>query len=248
LARKPLIGTVAANVAAHGTGALNVDGCRIEGPLPQPFGSLRKSRGGILNTTGEVREQFVASNAGRWPANVALDEAAAAALDAQSGELTSGLLKAGTKRTQDGGYHGHFPEIATHYDTGGDTGGASRFFYCAKASRAEREAGLSGPESPMLWSAGTQNPGSFQSPNTHRAARNHHPTVKPVALMRWLARLVTPPGGLVLDPFAGSGTTGIACALEGFDFLGIEREAEYVEIARKRIAHARQQRSLWETP
>jgi len=88
------------------------------------------------------------------------------------------------------------------------TGSAARFFYCAKASRSER-----GPE-------------------------NRHPTVKPIALMRWLVRLVTPPGGLVLDPFAGSGTTGIAAAQEGFRFLGIEREAEYVEIARQRIQRA----------
>jgi site-specific DNA-methyltransferase (adenine-specific) len=87
----------------------------------------------------------------------------------------------------------------------GDFGGASRFFYCAKASRKERGAG------------------------------NTHPTVKPIALMRWLVRLVTPPNGLVLDPFAGSGTTGLACKAEGFRFLGIEKEAAYAEIARKRL-------------
>jgi DNA modification methylase len=97
----------------------------------------------------------------------------------------------------------------------------------------------------MLWSSGEQSPGTFQSPNTHRAARNHHPTVKPVALMRWLVRLVTPPGGLILDPFCGSGTTGVACVLEGRAFLGIEKDAEYVAIARCRIAEAQAQGNLF---
>jgi DNA modification methylase len=119
-----------------------------------------------------------------------------------------------------------------------DSGGASRFFYCAKASRAERDAGCEGfDKRPLLWSSGTENPGSFQSEGTEKAARNHHPTVKPLALMRWLVRLVTPPCGLVLDPFAGSGTTGVACVHESRQFLGIEREAEYVAIARARIQY-----------
>lgn len=114
---------------------------------------------------------------------------------------------------------------------------ASRFFYCAKTSRAERNAGLEDFEKRALnWSSGEQSPGTFQGDGTERAARNHHPTVKPVELMRWLVRLVTPPGGLVLDPFAGSGTTGIAAALEGAHFVGIERDPEYVVIAHARIA------------
>jgi site-specific DNA-methyltransferase (adenine-specific) len=96
----------------------------------------------------------------------------------------------------------------------GDSGGASRFFYCAKTSRAEREAGLEGFD----------------------LRTNHHPTVKPINLMGWLTRLVTPPGGLILDPFLGSGSTGCAAVLEGFDFLGIEGEPEYVAIAEARIA------------
>lgn len=120
-----------------------------------------------------------------------------------------------------------------------DTGTAARFFYCAKADAADRESGCGAlPEKPLLWSAGTQNPGSFQSTGTRKAARNHHPTVKPTELMRWLVRLVSPPGSTVLDPFAGSGSTGKACALEGVGFVGIEAEADYVEIARARITHA----------
>jgi site-specific DNA-methyltransferase (adenine-specific) len=95
-----------------------------------------------------------------------------------------------------------------------------------------------------LWSAGTQSPGTFRSANTDRSARNNHPTVKPISLLRWLVKLVTPPGGIILDPFAGSGTTGCAAALEGFDSALIEREAEYIPIIEARIAHWAAQRSL----
>jgi site-specific DNA-methyltransferase (adenine-specific) len=118
----------------------------------------------------------------------------------------------------------------------GDRGGASRFFYTGKASRAERNAGLDDFEArEVLWSNGTENPGSFQSDGTERAQKNFHPTVKPLDLMRWLVRLLTPPGGLVVDLFAGSGTTGCACALEGMNFVGVEREDDYIRIAEARI-------------
>jgi site-specific DNA-methyltransferase (adenine-specific) len=117
-----------------------------------------------------------------------------------------------------------------------DHGGASRFFYCAKASRTERNAGLAGfPLGELLWSSGEQNPGSFQSPGTERRVANHHPTVKPIDLMRWLVKLACPPGGHVLDPFCGSGTTGCAAVVEGAQFTGIERSDEYAEIAEARI-------------
>lgn len=191
VARKPLVGTVAANVLKHGTGGLNIDGCRIEGPKAGGSGGAPLKFGGEnhrpFHDTAEPRE-FDTSQ-GRWPANVVLDPEAAAMLDEQSGERP-----------------------------GSDGQGASRFFYCAKASRGERNAGLDGFEE-------------------RAALRNVHPTVKPIDLMRWLVRLVTPPGGTVLDPFTGSGTTGCAAVLEGFDFIGIEREGEYVEIARARIRH-----------
>jgi site-specific DNA-methyltransferase (adenine-specific) len=117
-----------------------------------------------------------------------------------------------------------------------DEGSASRFFYCAKTSRSERNAGLEGFEERALnWSSGEQNPGSFQSEGTNRNATNVHPTVKPISLMRWLVRLVTPPNGIVVDPFCGSGSTGCAAILEGFRFVGIELEAEYVKIAQARL-------------
>lgn len=176
---------------------------------------------------------------GRWPANVALDEEAAALLDEQSGVLVSGANP--TRRGSDKfrNTYGEFEGQAECDPARGvDVGGASRFYYCAKASRTERNAGLEGREKkPLNWSSGTQSPGTFQSEGTDKSAENHHPTVKPVALMRWLCRLVTPPGGVVLDPFMGSGSTGIAARLEGFQFVGIDDTPEYVEIATARIAH-----------
>ena len=121
-----------------------------------------------------------------------------------------------------------------------DSGSAARFFYCAKASRSERNAGLEGmPTSRMGMNFGGELSGHGKPINIKPHA-NTHPTVKPIELMRYLVRLTkTPTGGVVLDPFTGSGTTGIACVLEGREFIGIEREAEYVEIAEKRIAHYR---------
>jgi len=145
---------------------------------------------------------------GRWPANVILDEVAGTMLDQQTGELVSG---ANPDRRGGLGYHGAKGQSSCHAPRGVDCGGASRFFYCPKASRADRDQGLN-----------------------HLS--NNHPTVKPVELMRWLIRLVTPPGGTVLDPFLGSGTTLLAAKREGVVAIGIEREPEYVEIAKARIA------------
>jgi site-specific DNA-methyltransferase (adenine-specific) len=119
----------------------------------------------------------------------------------------------------------------------GDSGSASRFFYCAKASKADREDGVAGV-------AGVAGVGALRDGGRESKPRkNHHPTVKPTALMQYLCRLVTPPGGTVLDPFTGSGSTGKAAILEGFNFIGIEREAEYVKIARARILHAESKHS-----
>jgi site-specific DNA-methyltransferase (adenine-specific) len=122
-----------------------------------------------------------------------------------------------------------------------DSGSAARFFYCAKASKAEREAGCEGLPIASRKTHGDTGPSSNANPNGQKAVRcrNHHPCVKPLALMRYLCRLVTPPGGLILDPFMGSGSTGIAAVLEGFRFAGIELKGEYVTIAKRRIAAAR---------
>ncbi len=241
LARKPLVGTVAANVAQHGTGGLNIDGCRIGTDAGWSYPNGRGGQGwhGRESLSTDLRVPKKA-DAGRWPANVALDSEAAAMLDAQSGELTTNK---GTARTAHavGGFGVSTPvgRVLSH----GDSGGASRFFYCAKASRSEREKGLGEMDAKPMG----QRYGSIHDERPHTTEgyeyprepmRNHHPTVKPIALMRWLCRLVTPPGGLVLDPFTGSGTTGCAAVAEGFRFVGCEKEAEYVAIAEKRIAAA----------
>jgi site-specific DNA-methyltransferase (adenine-specific) len=208
LARKPLGGTVAANVLAHGTGALNIDGCRVglEGKQEHWDAYTPSSKIGFSGGSG-TRIGGAYNPAGRWPANVAIDEEAAAMLDAQSGNLgkSSGGFTPGS--TGAFGKHGVYGAAAGQ-DTQpgyGDSGGASRFFYCAKASRKERGEG-----------------------NTHLA-------VKPLALMRWLCRLVCPPGGTILDPFAGSGTTLLAAGMEGLGAVGIERDPTYFAIAKKRL-------------
>lgn len=175
---------------------------------------------------------------GRWPANVAIDEEAAALIDEQSGVRAAGNHPAKRRgigfTEQSGGSNSG--TVGARRPT--EIGGASRFYYCAKASRAERNAGLEGREKkPLLWSSGTQSPGTFQSPGTDKSAENNHATVKPVALMRWLCRLVTPAGGHILDPFVGSGSTGIAARLEGFAFTGIDDDPHSALIATERIAH-----------
>lgn len=216
VARKPLVGTVAANVLAHGTGALNIDGCRIEGAPDSPGTTPATTNGNGVTHGAMTRVAFVPA-AGRWPANVVFDEDAAAELDAQSGErpgMARGVLRRGATTGQSIGGSSAYgtadpQEAVAGY---GDSGGASRFFYCAKAGAKERPVGPDGTK---------------------------HATVKPLALMRWLVRLVTPPGGTVLDPFAGSGTTLEAALLEGFDCFGIEAEITHVPLVLDRIARAR---------
>lgn len=194
---------------------------------------------------GGASAPFTAGDAssGRWPANVVMDEEAGALLDSTVGMLKSGKAPAtGFVRNSDkhrnayGAFEGNREEPTTLI---GDSGGASRFFYVAKASRAERNKGCDDP-GPQFKHGDTLR--KIENGLTGRG--NHHPTVKPVALMRWLVRLVARPGDTVLDPFAGSGTTGVACAEEGRDFIGIERESEYVEIAERRIAAAAAQDTL----
>lgn len=215
VARKPLAGTVAANVLAHGTGALNIDATRI--PTTEHLGggaySERGSVSQSLSPTGMNRLGAKATREyeqpkGRFPANVVVDTQAAAELDEQSGTLHSGMMRAGTRRESRGGVvYGADTRNVVSGDTYGDSGGASRFFYTAKADSAER-------------------------PVVDGIA---HPTVKPLDLVRWLVRLVTPRGGVVLEPFAGSGTTLEAAVLEGFRAIGIEREADYIPLIQKRL-------------
>jgi site-specific DNA-methyltransferase (adenine-specific) len=232
LARKPLIGTVAANVLEHGTGGLNIDGCRVEAEeklsrkaCPYSDGlhegwdrPWRHDPAAVEAQRKRNEEAGVKADAmGRWPANFIHDgsEEVLALFPDSDGSGSARTLNRGQR---DDGW-GMADEPGLLRDAG--SGSAARFFYCAKASRDDRDEGL-----PM---------------DQHSS----HPTVKPTDLMRYLCRLITQPGGIVLDPFTGSGSTGKAAMAEGFRFIGIEREAEYIEIARARIsAEAEKPRQL----
>ncbi|RUF76149.1 site-specific DNA-methyltransferase [Pseudomonas aeruginosa] len=240
MARKPLAGTVARNVLAHGTGALNIDRCRIPSePMPPNTGAggLPRRREDEQRGLAPVSQPHAG---GRWPANLIHD--GSPEVVALFPHTKSGVMKGGTIRAaQDAPgsvCYGTYGGNATSADTFGDEGSAARFFYCAKATRRDRNEGCEHMDrKPLHWSSGSQNPGSFQSEGTKKTSQNNHPTVKPTDLMAYLVRLVTPPGGKVLDPFTGSGSTGKAAVRDGFEFVGIEREAPYLAIAEARIAH-----------
>ena len=240
LARKPLSGTVAGNVLAHGTGAINIDGCRVPAESMPPntgSGGLPRRREDEQRGPGIVSQPH---DQGRWPANVLHD--GSAEVVTLFPHSTSGAMKSGTRRAaQDGPgsvCYGTFGGNTTHSNIAASSGSAARFFYVPKASRSDRNEGCEGmARKPLHWSSGAQNPGSFQSEGTDKTSQNNHPTVKPTDLMAYLCLLVTPPGGTVLDPFMGSGSTGKAAIREGFRFIGIEREVEYLAIAKARIEH-----------
>jgi site-specific DNA-methyltransferase (adenine-specific) len=209
VARKPFKGTVAANVLEHGTGAINVDGCRVAGK----WTTWRKKDGTVSEQNQDSHNIYGAGMGdvrnpehpeGRWPANLIHDgsDEVVGLFPESSGGAHPKKRNDTPNRAMAG--RNYAREIPARIEMA-DSGSAARFFYCAKASKADRGEG------------------------------NTHPTVKPTELMRYLCRLVTPPGGVVLDPFMGSGSTGKAAALEGFRFIGIEREEEYLEIARHRV-------------
>jgi hypothetical protein len=323
LARKPLDGTVAQNVAEHGTGALNIDGCRVSTEERLHGVGVHDMRGGAFGAghrpnPGDLSE-YEPNPAGRWPANLALvhhplcrpcgtkrvkgsngvnhvgeggqfgtdiyndsngrtaesprgygdEEVEAwecveglcpvAEMDRQSGERQAGA-RPSKRGAGTNGYHGWPNGTDDGVRIEFDSGGASRYFltfaweaddfaftpflYCGKASREERNAGLDGmPESDrdteFMNSAMCLQPDGELHEKQRLSRANHHPTVKPVALVQWLCRLITPPGGLILDCFLGSGTTAVAAIREGFRLVGIEKEAEYLAIAEARIAEAR---------
>jgi site-specific DNA-methyltransferase (adenine-specific) len=261
LVRKPLSEkNVAANVERWGVGGINVDGGRVGtgGPTyiqPRPT----SDRNSASWKKGNHVPFHYGENGGRWPPNLVLSHSAAcndqcapdcpvAEMDRQSGERDSrpvrpenvGVSGSGESR----GLFGNGSTVqSAHYDHGTASRFFPRFRYCAKASRGEREAGLEG-ERKERWSsfdgqyAEGRNPQTGErTGNYDRTSTNHHPTVKPTSLMAWLVTLICPPGGLVLDPFTGSGTTGVACVKEARDFIGIEQDPEYAEIARARITH-----------
>jgi site-specific DNA-methyltransferase (adenine-specific) len=228
MARKPLACcTVAANVLKYGTGALNVDGCRVGvESTKRTCNGVGQSSSFDMAASGEHRVN--GSDSGRWPANLIHDGS-----DEVVGLFPQTVGKIGMVGNT-GGNNRIYGKLGRQEDRQPgttDTGSAARFFYCAKASAKDRDEGVAGVAGGM---SGRRD-GSMGSITMRK---NTHPTVKPTDLMRYLCRLVTPPGGIVLDPFMGSGSTGKAAILEGFQFIGIEREAEYLAIAEARISHA----------
>lgn len=260
LIRKPLSEkTVAANVLKWGCGGLNIDGCRIESVRPASSFNQRDINGGNWNSAkpGCARVQVQSENLGRFPANLVLShteyctddqcdmECAVKMLNEQSiaGGMHSADRARSNERDTSGEGKGLFPMHGAGGHRIGDSGSASRFFYCAKASKSERNAGLEGmPDKILAMSGGAAAArGEFynngdSSYNKTKIVKNHHPTVKAQKLMRYLCKLITPPGGTILDPFMGSGSTGLAAKSEGFSFIGIEKEEEYLKIAEARLS------------
>lgn len=246
VARKPMAGTVAANIIEWGTGAINIDACRV--PLLNGEDiSVERNGSNALDTTdaGWGFKAVSRGNEGRWPANLihdGSDEVIAAF--ARTGETTSGVQRQPIGK---GGIWNTIKGSAPAGPQYGDTGTPSRFYYCAKTSSTDRDEGcdfipLTSAADMVDREAG---PDGMNSPRAGAdrtsGRRNNHATVKPTALMRYLCRLVTPPGGHVLDPFMGSGSTGKAAVLEGFSFTGIDLHESHTVIARSRIAWANAQ-------
>jgi site-specific DNA-methyltransferase (adenine-specific) len=246
IARKPLIGTVADNVLQFGTGAINIDGCRV-GP-----GDAVSGGGNNFDAkrTGEDRADRPSLHGkstnghtlGRWPANVMHDDSDAV-VDLFPIGKSGGSPKPGTMRTHGNTYAK--PNVVSIPYRPPNEGSAARFFYCAKASKADRNAGLEGFQHHTAGDVtGGRAEGSdgLNSPRSGAGRtsgnKNHHPTVKPTDLMRWCCRLVGHPGALIMDPFAGSGSTGRGAVLEGFSFIGFEMDPDYATIANARVAEA----------
>ena len=240
LARKPLIGTVEANWREHGTGALNIDGCRIIGEDTRRLKFGGSGQFPHEDDAWTPKTVEVGSADGRWPANLihdGSDEVLAAFPDSagQQGDVRGTEPSAVTA-----GIYGDFAARRASAARN-DTGSAARFFYCAKADKSDRDAGLhdfAKASGGMVSNTSGQHMTRRDEGYEVAPRANNHPTVKPTDLMRYLCRLVTPAGGIVLDPFNGSGSTGKGAVLEGFRYVGIEREAEYIAIARARIEHA----------
>ena len=256
MARKPFNGTVAKNVLEWGTGGINIDECRV--------GTDEITTNGYGDKGFVAQEGYEPStHQGRFPANIIFDEEAGKILDEQSGISKSSPNK--WEGNNNAPIYGKY-EKGIRQSTFSDTGGASRFFYCPKASKKDRNEGM--PEQvPQFTGRPRREDGSVIYKETHpeewaevmkgkprkektslaaseeilqptlKGTMNIHPTVKPTDLMAYLVRLVTPKGGVVLDPFMGSGSTGKGAIREGMDFIGIEREDEYMEIAKTRIQH-----------
>ena len=242
MARKPVEGTVANNVLTYGTGGLNIDASRLGYASDydkKHQEDIRKGSGTFFGGNGEAKSEQV-SMQGRWPANLIIDEDTAELLDQQSGQVRSNHNKTNDNSGFGDTYVGGSLTRPVSGPMYSDSGGASRFFYVAKASKRDRNEGLDEldpqrhSDRELADGVGGDNPRN----RTNQAKQNFHPTVKPTTLMEYLIKLVTPPGGVVLDPFTGSGSTGKAALLQGFDFIGIEMTEEYLPIIEGRLKHA----------
>lgn len=228
MARKPFKGTVAENVQTWGTGALNIDGCRVQyqSDSDRNRAIASSSENSECEINGSHRWGYIpvkrtgGGSSGRFPTNVihdGSDEVLAGFPQSKTGNINAGIYK---DKESESVARGRFAGWNNKRHQG-DSGSAARFFYCAKASKSDRNEGLES---------------------------NHHPTVKPTELMRYLCRLITPPNGTVLDPFMGSGSTGVACILENCNFIGIEKDMNYFTIAKQRINSRVQQPGLFDIP
>jgi len=235
VARKAVNGTIAQNVMTWGTGGINIDGCRVRredgddsvaGSRTATFGTQETVSGG--NGTGGWEQ----NDAGRFPANFIHDGSDEVLQLFPNSKAGKPQEKRGTGGIWGKG-DGHSIPVGPSY---GDDGSAARFFYCAKPSTAERNAGLDGLQKKKADTRSDVAAGMWKDKNA--AHQNHHPTVKPITLMRYLIKLVVPPNGIVLDPFLGSGTTGVAAIQENINWLGFEMNPEYADIARRRTGHA----------
>jgi site-specific DNA-methyltransferase (adenine-specific) len=233
VARKPISEkTVAQNVLKYGTGGINIDECRVGSEVINIHNAPKGTfAGGELNR-GSDTESY-RDSVGRFPANLihdGSDEVVALFPETKPSRQN----KISDNRENDGNSM-FIDGVRNPENSYSDSGSASRFFYCAKASKSERNKGLEEFEEKQTTGGGGLTNVGDKFGSIKAKQTNSHPTVKPISLMRYLCRLVTPKGGTVLDPFMGSGTTGIGAKLEGFDFIGIEREAEYIKIAEARI-------------
>ena len=235
VARKPVNGTIAQNVMTWGTGAINIDGCRVKrddgddsvaGSRTATFGTQETVSGG--NGSGGWEQNDI----GRFPANFIHDGSDEVLQLFPNSKAGKPQEKRGTGGIWGKG-DGHSIPVGPSY---GDDGSAARFFYCAKPSTAERNAGLEGLQKKKADTRSDVAAGMWKDKNA--AHQNHHPTVKPITLMRYLIRMVVPPNGIVLDPFLGSGTTGVAAIQENIDWLGFEMNPGYADIAHRRTVHA----------
>jgi len=235
LARKPFDGTVTNNVLTHGTGGINIDGCRVETndkweATGKQFALSQTLQGGV---DGSLNVSVSSTHSlGRFPANFihdGSDEVLELFPDTKAGIAI--------RRNKGGNtFGGTSPKPPMENLGYGDSGSAARFFYCAKANKKDRNEGCETLPDQQWRHEGAAIP--ERENRLFLPSKNNHPTVKPTDLMRYLCRLITPPNGTILDPFTGSGSTGKAAVLEGFNFIGIEQSAEYIEIAIARIKHA----------